>query len=45
MAATYGEPSSVTLRTRSGREVPVAHLSLVEQVRLAAALEAAFTAK
>ena len=43
VAAAYGEPSSVSLVTKSGKEEPVAQLPLVEQVRLAAALETAFT--
>jgi hypothetical protein len=42
VAANYGEPSSVSLVTKSGKQVPVAHLPLVEQVRLAAALETVF---
>lgn len=43
VAATYGEPSSVSLVTKSGKEVPVSQLSPVEQLRLATALGTAFT--
>jgi hypothetical protein len=45
VTANYGEPSSVSLITKSGKQVPVAQLPLGDQVRLAAALEAAFTGR
>jgi hypothetical protein len=35
----------VSLITKSGKQVPVAQLPLGDQVRLAAALEAAFTGR
>jgi hypothetical protein len=43
VAATYGEASTVSLVTKSGKQVPVAQLSPVEQLHLMAALETAFT--
>jgi hypothetical protein len=39
VAATFGEPSTVTLRTRSGKEITADKLSLEDQVRLARAWE------
>ena len=39
LAANYGEPSTLTLVTKSGKEVPVAQLPVAEQVKLAAALD------
>ncbi|MDX2250922.1 MAG: hypothetical protein NW202_01430 [Nitrospira sp.] len=40
LAAGYGEPSTLTLVTKSGREVPVAELSHDDQVKVAAAFDA-----
>jgi len=40
LAAGYGEPSSLTLVTKSGREIPVAELSHEDQVKVARAFEA-----
>ena len=40
LAAGYGEPSSMTLVTKSGREIPVSELSLEDQVKLSRAFEA-----
>ncbi|MGH7754061.1 MAG: hypothetical protein ACREN5_14740, partial [Gemmatimonadales bacterium] len=40
VAATYGEPSTVSLVTKSGKQVPVAQLPLEDQLRLATAWEA-----
>jgi len=40
VAATYGEPSSVTLVTTSGREMPLDRLSNQDQIRVAMAFEA-----
>ena len=37
LAAAYGEPSSMTLMTRSGKEMPVAKLSPDDQLRVAMA--------
>lgn len=40
MAASYGEPSSLTLVMKSGREIPLTELSQDDQVKLSRALEA-----
>lgn len=40
LAAGYGEPSTLTLVTKSGREVPVSELSQEDQVKVARAFEA-----
>ena len=45
MAATYGEPSRVSLVTKSGKQVPVAQLPLADQLRVATAWEALQTSR
>jgi hypothetical protein len=40
LAATYGEPSTLTLVTKSGKEMPVAQLSQEDQLKVAMAFEA-----
>ncbi|MEO5957368.1 MAG: hypothetical protein ABIR36_17000 [Nitrospiraceae bacterium] len=40
LAAGYGEPSTLTLVTKSGKEVPVVELSQADQVKVARAFEA-----
>lgn len=39
MAANYGEPSTLTLMTKSGKEVPVAQLSPEDQLKVVLAFE------
>lgn len=45
VAAAYGEPSTVSLVTKSGKQVPVAQLPLSDQLRLATAWEALQTSR
>ncbi|MGH7261460.1 MAG: hypothetical protein ACREI9_12400 [Nitrospiraceae bacterium] len=45
LAAAYGEPSSMTLVARSGKEMPVAKLSPDDQLRVASAWEAMRTSQ
>lgn len=40
LAAGYGEPSTLTLVTKSGKEIPVSQLSQADQVKVAKAFEA-----
>lgn len=40
LAAGYGEPSTLTLVTKSGKEIPVSQLSQADQVNVARAFEA-----
>ena len=40
VAAAYGEPSTLTLVTKSGKEVPVAQLPQEDQMKVARAFEA-----
>jgi len=40
LAAGYGEPSTLTLLTKSGKEVPVSELSQADQLKVARAFEA-----
>ena len=40
LAAGYGEPSTLTLVTKSGKEVPVSQLSHADQMKVAMAFEA-----
>jgi hypothetical protein len=40
LAAGYGEPSTLTLVTKSGKEIPVSQLSHADQVKVAMAFEA-----
>lgn len=40
LAAGYGEPSTLTLVTKSGKEIPVSELSQADQVKVARAFEA-----
>jgi hypothetical protein len=40
LAAGYGEPSTLTLVTKSGKEVPVLQLSQADQIKMAMAFEA-----
>jgi hypothetical protein len=40
LAATYGEPSTLTLVTKSGKEVPVSQLSQADQRKVTLAFEA-----
>jgi hypothetical protein len=40
LAAGYGEPSTLTLVTKSGREIPVSELSQADQLKVAQAFEA-----
>jgi len=39
LAAGFGESSSLTLVTKSGKEIPVSRLSHDDQVKVAAALD------
>ncbi|MEK7324578.1 MAG: hypothetical protein AAB217_04905, partial [Chloroflexota bacterium] len=39
LAAGYGEPSTLTLMTKSGKEIPVSQLSQADQVKVAKAFE------
>lgn len=40
LAAGYGEPSTLTLVTKSGKEIPVSQLSQADQMKVAKAFEA-----
>ena len=40
LAAGYGEPSTLTLVTKSGKEIPVSQLSQADQLKVAMAFEA-----